>query len=230
MQCELDLTTLRAELLIFHHQYLRIVGARYAELDGLAAQMAEALAHLHPDDLSAEEHAKKARRQANESEQEAEVAEGVTKSAFTPSARLKKLYREVAKLLHPDLTTDERERSRRNLLMAEANRAYESGDENRLQSLLSEWQDRTEAISGDGIGFELIRSIRKIAQVRERLQKIEEEVATVEQSDIAQLRRRVVEAKCEGRNLLGEMAAQLEGQITHLCTTLDELRRRGRVQ
>jgi len=58
--------------------------------------------------------------------------EGGKREPFTPSENLKKLYREVAKRVHPDLATEESERQRRHELMAEANRAYAEGDEARL--------------------------------------------------------------------------------------------------
>ena len=63
-----------------------------------------------------------------------------TEKEFKSSESLKKLYREVAKAIHPDLTTDEKERVRREKLMAEANLAYGEGNEAKLQSILSEWK------------------------------------------------------------------------------------------
>ncbi|MCJ7555432.1 MAG: hypothetical protein MUP90_00775, partial [Gammaproteobacteria bacterium] len=51
---------------------------------------------------------------------------------FKPSERLRTLYRELAKLVHPDLTTDEGDRARRTPLMVEVNAAYQAGDEARL--------------------------------------------------------------------------------------------------
>jgi hypothetical protein len=47
--------------------------------------------------------------------------------------------------------------------MAEANRAYEEGDEERLRVILQEWEGSPESVKGDGPGAELVRVIRKIA-------------------------------------------------------------------
>lgn len=136
-QRELDLATLQAELRAFERRYLSIVGVKYAELDEIEAQIAEILARRTPRDPHAQERAKQARAQAEESAQTAGTArESTEKREFKPPENLKKLYREVAKRIRPDLATDDKERARRTQLMAEANRAYEDGDETRMQAIL----------------------------------------------------------------------------------------------
>jgi hypothetical protein len=52
-QRELDLSTLQNELRAFEARYLRIVGVLYAELDELAARIAEAQARQRPSDPTA---------------------------------------------------------------------------------------------------------------------------------------------------------------------------------
>jgi DnaJ-domain-containing protein 1 len=69
----------------------------------------------------------------------------------------------VAKRIHPDLATDSEDRLRRQILMAEANRAFEEGDEDRLRRILHEYEASPDAVKGDGAGADLIRAIRKIA-------------------------------------------------------------------
>jgi hypothetical protein len=103
-QRELELLTLQAGLRAFEVRYLGTVGVRYAALDALTAQIAEAQARRTPRDSRAREHAAQARAQAQESA-EASQASGSPEPprAFTPSEELKKLYREAAKFLHPDL-------------------------------------------------------------------------------------------------------------------------------
>jgi hypothetical protein len=214
-QHELDLATLKAELTIFEARYLREVGVLYAELDELEAQIAEAQAHLNPQDQQAQEQASWARAQAQESAQAAGAAqEPSERKKFIASESLKKLYRDIAKSIHPDLATDEAERARRQRLMAEANQAYADGDEARLQVILREWESSPESVKGEGTGAELIRTIRKIAQVEERLRSIEAEIAELKASDLYQLKAKVEKAESEGQDPLAEMASQIKQQIT----------------
>lgn len=227
-QRELDLATLQAELHAFERRYLRIVGIRYAELDEIEAQIAEALAEASPKSSEAQERASQARAQANESAQASKVVqEPGHRDKFTPSDTLKKLYREVAKCIHPDLATDEDDRVRRQRFMAEANQAYEDGDESRLREILREWESSPEAVKGDGIGAELVRVIRKIAQIQGRLQAIESILAQLRSSDLNRLKTEVENAETEGRDLLAEMASSLNQQIADAKSCLAESSRKN---
>ncbi|MCL6754648.1 hypothetical protein KBT16_28180 [Nostoc sp. CCCryo 231-06] len=191
---ELDLATNQAQLHAFEREYLRIVGSRYTEIDRLEAQIAEYMAYLE----SAKD--------------------------FKPSDSLKKLYRQVAKLIHPDLTTDDRERLRRQNLMAEANLAYEDQDEERLKGILHSWETSPESIQGEGVVATLLRTIRQIAQSQMRLKAIQEEIEALEQTDLYQLRNQVVTAQQAGHDLLAEMASQLDEQITTAKEKLKDLK------
>ncbi len=228
-QRELDLATLQAELHFFETRYLHIVGVRYAELDEIKAQIAEAQASLNPTDETIRKRAERARAQAQESAQTTAAAQQPSLPGdFKPSENLKKLYREVAKRIHPDLATHEKERARRQELMAEANRAYEAGDEARLQAILREWESSAESIKGEGIGAELVRVIRKIAQVKERLRAIDSEIEALKNSDLYRLREKVEKAAQEGRDLLADMATRLDVEIADARQRLDELASEGR--
>ena len=136
---------------------------------------------------------------------------------------LKKLYREIAKAIHPDLATDEEERIRRQQLMAEADRAYEEGDEKRLRAILREWESSPESVKGEGPGAELVRVIRKIAQVEERLSTIEIEITQLKESDLYKLKIKVEEAEKERHDLLSEMAGQIDKQVADARNRLAEL-------
>jgi len=224
-QRELDLATLGAELRAFEGRYLRIVGVHYAALDEIESQIAEAEARLRPGDPAAQRGAAQARADAQESAQAAEGAGPHQK--FTPSENLKRIFREVAKRLHPDLTTDEQERARRQRLMAEANQAYADGDEERLAAILREWEESPESVTGEGPGAELVRVIRKIAQVEERLFAIEAEVLQMQASELFQLKTKAEEAEADGRDLLVEMAQQVAQQGAAAQRRLARLTRKG---
>ncbi|MCL6589496.1 MAG: J domain-containing protein [Firmicutes bacterium] len=212
-QRELDLTTFYAELRIFHAHYLKILGGLYSKLDELTAQIAELESQSRPDDSEMRQKAAQARTQATESARAAGEAKQKPAYQFKPSDNIKKLYREVAKRIHPDLATDDKKRIQYQQLMAEANRAYEEGDEVRLQAILHQWESSPESVKGDGPGAMLIRVIRKIARVRERLHAIEEEMDQLKETPLFQLKMKVEEAERKGRNLLSEMAVFLTQQI-----------------
>lgn len=240
---ELELATLQAELHTFEREYLRVVGVRYAELDEIEAEIARYLAFLNPKDAEIRQQAEEAWEKAQDSKQAAREAEASARAKdsepttdekttdgskflrdFKPLESLKKLYREVAKCIHPDLATDEVERQRRQQFMVEANQAYEDGDEEGLRTILREWENSPESVQGEGMEAELLRTIRKIAQVRERLKKIEVEIQALKRSALYQLREKVIAAQQERRDLLAEMAAQIDEQITAAKVRLDELR------
>jgi hypothetical protein len=213
-QRELDLSTLEIELRAFEIRYLRTVGSRYAALDEIEARIAEHIASLNPENATAQNNAKAAREQAAESAQRSRAADSSqAEPEFKPSDDLKKLYREVAKQIHPDLSEDEAERLRRERLMTDANIAFEKGDAERLRQILHEWESSPESVKGEGPAAELIRTIRKIAQIVNRLRAIEIRTMEIINSDLWRLKQKAEESKAAGRDLLAQMAAGLDGRI-----------------
>lgn len=214
-QRELDLVTLQAELRSFERRYLSIVGVRYAELDEINARIAEVKARTHPEDTDAGKDAAKARMQAEETAQQVnENADLSKKPKFKPTEELKKKFREIAKKIHPDLADNDEDRIRRQKLMAEANAAYEEGDLQRLDQILREWESRPEAVKGEGISAELVRVIRKIALIRERLGAIDTQISKLKRSDLWVLKIKVEKAESQGQDLLAQMATSLNGRIS----------------
>lgn len=216
---ELELASCRAELIQFETHYLRTVGRRYAQLDELKARIAEARARRHPDRPDARDQAREARAKAQESARAAgddgptSPNEPTAAPTAAQSDSLKKLYRQVAKLLHPDLTLDGDEKERRHRLMAELNDAYARGDEDRIRAILRDWHASPENVQGDGPGAELIRVIRKIAQVQKRLTAIAAELDQLRQGELFKLRQQVKDARAGGRDLLRDLVEQLDGEI-----------------
>jgi hypothetical protein len=219
---ELRATNLRAELGSFERLYLHLVGLRYAELDEYKAQLAERLAAEQPNNERAQQAAREARARAGETKTGAGEKSAEEPRAFKASPEMKRLYRDVAKRIHPDLTSDREDRATRQQLMARANEAYEQGDEPCLEKILSEYESSPEAFHGEGPGAELIRVIRRISQVRGRLAEIEAESQALLRSDLYQLRLRVEEASQDGRDVLKEMVAKADEQIAEAKRRLSE--------
>jgi hypothetical protein len=197
VQYETDLASLHADLHVFDQKYYQIIGIRYQELDCIESQIRELERNIE------------------------------TNKKSLPSKHLKALYRQIARLVHPDLAADELEKEYRRKVMIEVNKAYEDGDKEKLNNILEEWNKRPESVEGEDVSSNLIRIIRKIAQVQERLRKIQVEMSLVEKSDVFQLRIQVLLSEKEGRNLLQEMADRLDQNIhqaqIHLKVLRDEL-------
>lgn len=224
-QRELELATLRAELRAFEQTYLLVVGTRYAKLDEIAAQIAEVQARLSPEDARAREQARQARVKAEETARSVGAEPTGTWVTFKASDSLKKLYREVAKRIHPDLAADDADRARREQVMTEANSAYEAGDEDGLRTILHEWETSPESVKGEGTAAELVRVIRKIAQAEKRLSNIGTEIAELKESDLSQLKGKVEDAEARGRDLLAEMATHVDQELADARRTLQIIQR-----
>ena len=106
---------------------LQTVGHRYAVLDELKAKITEARAKQNPHNQDVREQARQARSQAQESARavgEENVGVPSPDDAALPakpklSERLRNLYRQAAKVFHPDMTLDGEEKKKRHRLMGE---------------------------------------------------------------------------------------------------------------
>jgi hypothetical protein len=201
---ELYLADLRIHLAAFEGRYLRQVGVLYAELDDWNAKIAELVA-MEEGTQEAVATAKEARTQATESYSATHGEASRAPDLEEPTPELKRLFREVAKQIHPDLATDEADRAKRGRLMADANAAFRRGDAGALRSILTEYENSPEA--------DLLRVIRQIGQVSKRLSDIETVVTELTSSDTAKLMAKAQIASDQGIDLLAEMAAEVRERI-----------------
>jgi hypothetical protein len=219
---ELAIATLRQELAAFEAVYLNACAARWARLDAIHAQLAASAARAHPEDAEARHRADEARAQAETSAGQARAARSDEKppSKFEPTAELKKLFREAARAIHPDFASDPQERERRDCIMAEVNEAYAAGDHERLEQILRTWQASPDAVRGETIGDKLVRVIRQIASARRRLNELERLITELNTSELAALKVQADAAAVAGRDLIAEMAADLDAQVRELLDRL----------
>ena len=224
-QNELELETVKADLLVFEERYLRTVGVMYAELDKIEVQILGTVARCYPLDKEAEKKAAEAWDQARESARATEFIEQYKKQKHViPSDELKKLYREAARTMHPDLTTNEEARVARQAMMVQINLAYEKGDAQRLRLLLRRWLKSPESVEGEGTGAELLRVIRKIAQAEERIRVIDIKIAKSKSTDLWLLKEEVENAEQDGRDVLNEMTNTIKSKIDAAKARLDNLK------
>lgn len=222
-ECELQLANLRGELGALEQRYLECVGVRYAELDDLRAQIAERVAAEDPSNERLKRAAREARARAKQSRSSAGAKDSKETKGFSPSPGLKRAYREVAKRIHPDLSADPNDRARRQELMAEANEAYQRGDEARLETILDTYESCPETVQGDGAGAELVRVIRRLSQMKHRLKEIESEVQKLMHSDLYMLKMQSEDAHEQGHDLLAEMAEKVGQRVRHAKERLEAL-------
>ena len=223
---ERALEAYRVELHDFETRYRRALGDRYARLDELADRLEAARrgdAVDDPVERDPEDPAERYPGQGLPGGQNWDWGEREPEPEPRPviGEDAKRLFRQLARIIHPDLAADPAERERRTNLMVAANLAYEQGDVAALERLLADWERSPEAVTGDGALAELERTVRRIAQVQARIDAIDEELAELEASAMGWLRRRTEKAAREGWDLLAHMVKELDRQILEAQVELD---------
>ncbi|MDD2742989.1 MAG: J domain-containing protein [Rhodocyclaceae bacterium] len=218
---ELALETDKTETIKFQRRYYQAVGRLYAQLDELEAQIANVEAEKATDNGEALAYAQAAQEQARSSAEEAGLIEALPIPPLEITPEIKSAYRQAAKLMHPDRATTEPERLRRNAMMAEVNRAYESGDQQAIEKLIIEFGQDPEAIAGPDVASRIVKAIRRIAQLRRRLTEIQQETEALQQKDIFQLKLTINETESMGGDPLGDLAQQLMQELSELKIRLE---------
>lgn len=209
-----QLARMRADLDAFRIDYRQRVGALHEELDALEIAIAEAeLGEL-----------------SKQGKVEANVPHEPRATAPPPrytSDAIRRLFRDVAKAIHPDLSRDELARDRRHALMAEANRAYALGDEEQLRWILQAWERSPEAVQGSDPEAVRLRLVRRIGQLEEQLSATAQEVASLQASPLGKLKVLVDEAAAKGKDLVRDMVSRLQRDIMVARNRLDAIRPPG---
>lgn len=223
VQAELDLATYRAELAAFEAKFVRLVGRLYAETDTVLAAVARSRAASSPGDPVVVAAAVRAEETAAESAAAASGAEQV-RERFEAPPELRRLFREAARQMHPDLGVDDADRLVRHGAMARVNAAYQKADADELARLLREWVERPEAVRGSDLGAELVRLIRRIALLSSRIEAARAELAELRGTELGTLKQRAEEAHAAGRDLLEEMGGDAEMSLASARVLLDATR------
>ncbi|MCC7361647.1 MAG: hypothetical protein IT317_19340 [Anaerolineales bacterium] len=143
-------------------------------------------------------------------------------------AELKRLYRLLAKRYHPDLTTAPAEKEWRAARMAEVNAAYAARDLTALRRLKAQPSappgppPPPAPPSREQLLSDLRAEISRLEALGARL---EQELDALAASPAVQLKLEATFARRAGRDLLGEMAADLQAEAAKLEGELAALRR-----
>ena len=152
---------------------------------------------------------------------------------FAPSAArltsdaVRKLFRDVARAIHPDLAHDDDARTRRHALMAAANQAYSLGDADQLQRILDGWERSPDRVQGADEEAIRLRFERRLAQIDELMEMYTRERAELEATALYQLKTRVDEAAARGGDLMADMVRRLRRDIMAAANRLDAMRFTG---
>ena len=167
------------------------------------------------------EEAESAREKAREFQEESPEAK--KPKELNPPENLKKLFRRVAKRIHPDLASSSTELERRHDLMAKLNQAYDGLDEKAIRSILVEWEAEEPAHEKLELGEQMVRVVNQLAQVRKRLHEISDELEDLTLTEMFQLRKNIDSAELEGLDLLQEIADDIEEKIRETKTRIRDL-------
>ncbi len=225
-ELELSLSTLQADLRSFEVEYYLKVGSKYVELDNLQATLDALLASKIPSDVKAQRRASESKAKSEQTARDAEQFQDVQQNRpdkFQATDELKTIYRELAKLLHPDLTLDPEEKERRHGLMQQINEAYQSCNLKKLQNIWEAERNNPENIKGDDVGSALVRAIRKIAQAEKRIGEAQEELEQLRKTDLHILFETVKKESEKGNNLLEKMSGELDSQMIFLRNQIEKV-------
>jgi len=229
---EAELVDLRVELLALRLEYDTRVGRRVAELEEVEAkirrcrQLISQYRQWGPDGppqtrsgeayVPVEEQYRRTWQQPKEpsSQRPAEPIDAATE------AQIKKLYRQLCRRFHPDLVQDAAERAWRTEMMTAINAAYAARSLVELQALV-EKPDRSPAAE---TGADRLATLKdKLQQIQRRLREVKQEIRELTNSEMIQMSLDIKFAQRQGRDLLAEIAVDVEEELARKRVELDFL-------
>ena len=209
-----ELYRIKAEVAAFRINYRQRVGRLHEELDELERAINEAELGILSERV----------KDQDPSDVKGAPREVAPRSLSSDAVR--RLFRDVAKTIHPDLADDDDERERRHKLMIEANRAYAQGDEERLRWILQVWENSPEAVTGSDLDSMRLRLMRRMAQLEEQLTVLASDLAEMKESSLWQLKAMVDAETAKGNDLMADMIRRLNRDILAARNRLDALQPR----
>jgi chromosome segregation ATPase len=132
---------------------------------------------------------------------------------------IRRLYRQLARRFHPDLAVNELDRARRTETMAAINNAYAARSLTELLALAKTFnvERSTLNVSVEALQAELERCQRRLAEIEKELRQLPHRPSVQLSLEVKLARRR-------GRDLLGELAADVEKKVARKTVERDMLK------
>jgi hypothetical protein len=226
---ELDLLNSRLELAEFNAEIERRVGPLQRRIEALEAQLEEARrlgarrmlygeradsAELPDDVLTQYRRAWGVGPQPNAP---APNVQAPPQPDANIEAELKRFYRLLAKRFHPDLAVGTAEKEWRAGHMAEVNAAYAARDLAALRRLEAQPDFAPPAPPAPPTPAQVVSGLRaEIERLTALAARLEQELDALAASPAVQLKLEATFARLAGRDLLGEMTADLEAEVRRL--------------
>ena len=138
---------------------------------------------------------------------------------------IKVLYRKLARRYHPDLARNESDREVSNEQMAEINQAYTSGDLKRLMKIAGMGLPYGVELPPTSMPYSHHRNepLSEQEKAERKLKAVRQQIARMTNLPIVKLSLEVKLAQHQGRNLLREMAADLQYKVGRKIAERDYL-------
>lgn len=138
--------------------------------------------------------------------------------------KLKRLYRRLARLYHPDLAAHPEDREHRTQLMILINQAYNDNDVEALM-LLEQTPSNQNHASRLSLSLLKLRRLQRLTrELAERLDELKMQRSALLHSEMMDLKIKEKLARMKGRDLLQEMASGMEAEYWDEIRRLDRLR------
>ena len=193
-EIEAEYAMLEAELAVFQADYTREVVTVLAQLHDVEARMLA----LSGDAAAASEARTRARRTTAAAGAVAPPPEPV------PPASLKRLFRDAAKRMHPDLAPTGEARAHAEAFMKRLNDAYRAADAEAIADLLRQWDAAPFAAGAEDGGA------RQVAAVRAAVARAQRRLDELRDSELARMMERAMASAVAGEDNIATLRHHAE--------------------
>src|SRR3954454_8541429 len=208
-EIEVEQATLEAELAAFNADYMREVMTVMLDVQELEARILAVLATRSGAAGDAEA-AHSARARVRETT--AHIRAVPKAPGPVPSGDIKRLFREAAKRMHPDLAPGDEARGHAEAFMKRLNHAYRAGDAEAIADLVRQWEASPFAGAQDAVTG-AARAERRIGALGDAVARAQARLDELRGSDLAGLMERSMAATAEGGDGLAELRRAAELQL-----------------